>query len=81
MVRMVSYANTLLVAGGLAVGSLSFANLAAADPACSGGVPSASSHQLFPSGRGPTGSASCADALDTSDTSMADIADAGSWGR
>jgi hypothetical protein len=79
VVRIVSFGSTLLVAGGVAAASVSFAGLAAAEPACQGGVPSGSSHQPFPAGRGPTGSGSCADALDSSDTSMTDIAAAGSY--
>jgi hypothetical protein len=77
MVRLVSLANSLLVVGGLALGSLGLAGVAAAEPACQGGVPSASSHQ--PYSNGPASSASCAYAMDASDTSMADIADAGSY--
>ena len=74
----VTFANTLLVTGGLVVSLLGFAGSAAAEPACGGSIPEGSEHQLFPSGRGPSGSAACADALDSSDTSMTDIADAGS---
>jgi hypothetical protein len=82
VVRIVSFASTLLVAGGLAVSSIGFAGLAAAEPACQGGVPNASAHQLFPDptgGPGPASSGSCADAFDLSDTSMVDIAVAGSY--
>ena len=77
MVRIVSFANTLLVAGGLAVSSIGLAGLAAAEPACQGAVPTGSSHQTF--SNGPASSASCTDALDESDTSMTDIAAAGSF--
>jgi hypothetical protein len=79
MVRIVSLAKTLLVAGALAVSSLGFAGVATAEPACSGSVPSGSAHQPFPSGRGPSSSANCEDALDSSKTSMTDIAAAGSY--
>jgi hypothetical protein len=79
MVRIVSFANTLIVTGALAASSLGFAGVAAAEPACGGSIPNAKSHQPFPSGRGPTGSANCEDALDTSDTSMTDIASLGAY--
>jgi hypothetical protein len=77
MVRLVSFATKLLVVGGLGVSSIGFAGLAAAEPACGGGVPSASSHQPF--SNGPATAASCVDSDDTSDTSMIDMPDAGSW--
>jgi hypothetical protein len=79
MVRIVSLANTLLVAGALAVSSLGFAGVATAEPVCSGSVPNGSAHKPFPSGRGPSSSANCEDALDSSKTSMTDIAAAGSY--
>jgi hypothetical protein len=79
MVRIVSFAGTLLVTAALAVSSLVFAGLAAAAPVCNGAVPAASSHALFPSGRGPASSADCEDDFDTSDTSMTDIGSAGSY--
>ncbi|MDT5153688.1 MAG: hypothetical protein QOI01_5421 [Mycobacterium sp.] len=77
MVKIVSFANVLLIAGGLTVSAIGFAGLAAAEPVCGGAVPSASSHKPFTNGS--AGSASCADALDKSDTSMGDIASAGSY--
>jgi hypothetical protein len=79
MFRIVSFANTLIVTGALTASSLGFAGVAAAEPACGGSVPSGKSHHIFPTGRGPTGSANCEDALDTSDTSMTDIASAGAY--
>lgn len=77
MVRIVSFASTLLVAGGLVVSSLGFAGVAAAAPTCSGSVPTPSSHTPFKNG--PASSANCEDADDTGKTSMVKIAGAGSY--
>jgi hypothetical protein len=77
MVRIVSFASTLLVAGGLAVSSLGLAGVAVAAPTCSGSVPTPSSHTPFKNG--PASSANCEDADDTGKSSMVKIASAGSY--
>lgn len=77
MVRIVSFTGTLLVAGGLAVGSIGFAGVAAAKPICNGAVPAASSHKAF--ANGPASTADCEDADDTGTSSMVKIATAGSY--
>lgn len=77
MVRIVSFASTLLVAGGLVVGSIGVAGVAAAAPTCSGAVPTPSSHTPFTNG--PASSSNCEDADDTGKTSMVKIASAGTY--
>lgn len=77
MVRIVSSAGALVVAGGMAVGSLGFAGFAAAAPTCTGSVPAPTSHKTF--ANGPASATVCADAEDTGTSSMAKIAGAGSY--
>jgi hypothetical protein len=79
MARFVAFGGAVLIAGGLAVGSISCAGVAMAKPTCSGSIDPGSAHQPFPTDKGPSNSAFCEDADDTSKTGMAEIGQAGSF--